>query len=253
MKNIKPTILLTNDDGINSPGIIALERQLSHIGNIFVVAPDRERSAVSHSITLHHPLRVHQIDNQHFALDGTPTDCVLLGVLELLKIRPDIVISGINIGPNLGDDITFSGTVAAAMEGTLLGIPSCAISLNTRTASVDFKPASIFSERITLSVLKQGLPKDTLLNVNIPLLPEKNIQGIRFVRQGRRIYRDSIIKKTDPRGRFYYWIGGEEPSHEREENTDFHAIEEGYIAITPLHLNLTNDYFLKHQAHNLLS
>ncbi len=241
---MQPNILVTNDDGIHSPGIQALEEALSKIGKVTVVAPDRERSAVSHSITLHHPLRAVETSPQHFSVDGTPTDCVLLGVLELMKEKPDLVVSGINIGPNLGDDITFSGTVAAAMEGTLLGIPSIAMSLVTRTR-IDFEPAADFARQLSLRVIQKGLPKDTLLNVNVPALPENEIQGVKFVKHGKRIYRDKIIKKIDPRGRLYYWIGGEEPHYHKEIDTDFHAIEQNYISITPIHMELTNDEVLE--------
>jgi 5'-nucleotidase len=240
---MEPNILVTNDDGINSPGIKALEESLAKIGRVTVIAPDRERSAVSHSITLHHPLRVIEISPHHFSVDGTPTDCVILGILEFMKVKPDLVVSGINIGPNLGDDITFSGTVAAAMEGTLLGVPSIAMSLVTR-ARIDFEPAATFARQLAEMVIKKGLPKDTLLNVNVPPLPAEEIKGFRFVRHGKRIYRDKIIQKKDPRGRDYYWIGGDEPQYHEEDNTDFHAIENDYIAITPIHLDLNNEKVL---------
>ena len=236
---LRPNILITNDDGIQSVALETLEKHLSTIANVTVIAPDRERSAVSHSLTLHHPLRVTEIDEHHFMVDGTPTDCVLLGVLEFVKVRPDLLISGINIGPNLGDDITFSGTVAAAFEGTLLGIPSFAISVTAR-GKADFEPAAKFAVTLAKKILKQGLPKETLLNVNVPPIPENKIKGVKIVRQGKRIYRDNIIKKTDPRGRHYYWIGGEEPLYVPEPGTDFEAIENGFISITPLQLNWTN-------------
>ncbi len=236
---MKPLILVTNDDGIQSPGIKALAKALQSVGEVYVLAPDRERSAVGHSLTLNHPLRADRIDSHTFAISGTPTDCVMMGVLGFLKTKPDLVVSGINRGPNLGDDITYSGTVSAAIEGTLLGIPSFAISLAGRT-ELNFKPAGEFAKQVAQQILKNGLPKDTLLNVNIPAVPAKKIKGVQVVSQGKRIYRDKLIEKTDPRGRSYYWIGGEEPAFKNEPGTDFRAIQENYISVTPLHLDLTH-------------
>lgn len=236
---MKPLILVTNDDGIQSPGIKALAKALQSVGEVFVIAPDRERSAVGHSLTLNHPLRIEKIDSHTYAADGTPTDCVMMGVLGFLKTKPHLIASGINRGPNLGDDITYSGTVSAAIEGTLLGVPSFAISLAGRNLT-NFKPAGEFAKQVAKQILKHGLPKDILLNVNIPPVPAKHIKGVQVVSQGKRIYRDVLIEKKDPRGRSYYWIGGEEPAFKNDPQTDFRAILENYISVTPLHLDLTH-------------
>lgn len=232
-------ILVTNDDGIFSEGLKSLVRALESQGDVFVVAPDRERSAAGHSLTLHHPLRVEEVSKNHFSVDGTPTDCVNLAVNGILSFRPDIVVSGINKGANMGDDITYSGTVSAAMEGTLLGIPSVAVSLATRK-DFDFSAASKIAVRIVEEVVRKGLPKDTLLNVNVPHIRENEIKGCRITRQGKRVYGDAIVEKVDPRGRKYFWIGGDDLGFEHLEDSDFQALSEGYISITPLHLDLTN-------------
>jgi 5'-nucleotidase len=216
-----------------------LAKAMQSIGEVYVMAPDREQSAVGHSLTLRHPLRVEKIDSHTIAVEGTPTDCVMLGILGFLKTKPDLVASGINRGANLGDDITYSGTVSAAIEGTLLGVPSFAISLVNRK-ELDFSAAGEFAKQIAKQILQKGLSKDTLLNVNIPAIPKKKIQGVQVVRQGKRVYRDKIIEKTDPRGRSYYWIGGEEPTFQNDAGTDFRAIHDGYISVTPLHLDLTH-------------
>jgi 5'-nucleotidase len=236
---MKPTILVTNDDGINSPGLQALTKALRPLGNIFIIAPDREKSAAGHSVTFHHPLRAEKLNNRSIQIDGTPTDCVMYGILHFLKTKPDLVASGINRGPNLGDDITYSGTVSAAMEGTLHGIPSFAISV-AAYSKLQYESAARFAKIIAGLLLKKALPEETLLNVNVPNLPYEKIKGIEITKQGKRIYRDSIIEKTDPRGRHYYWIGGEEPTYEEEAGTDFYAIAQNKISITPIHLDLTN-------------
>ncbi|MFQ5901715.1 MAG: 5'/3'-nucleotidase SurE [Thermodesulfobacteriota bacterium] len=237
---IKDTnILVSNDDGISSEGIIALAKALKPLGEIFVVAPDRERSAASHSLTLHRPLRVEKIGNNLYAVNGTPTDCINLAVNGLLPVRPHIIVSGINKGCNLGHDITYSGTVSAAMEGVLLGIPSLAISLVSEN-NADFGQAANFAARITSFVLKNGLPRDTLLNINVPAIKDDQIKGFRITKQGTRIYEDCIVEKVDPRGKKYYWIGGNMLRWKDEEDTDFRAIDENYISITPLHLDMTN-------------
>ena len=233
-------ILVCNDDGIQSAGITALAEALAAVGEIAVVAPDREQSAVSHSLTLHRPLRVNEVGSMRYAVDGTPTDCVNLAVNGLLPRRPTLVVSGINLGANLGDDVTYSGTVSAAMEGTLLGIPSIAVSLVTR-GETTFDAAATFAARLAARVIERGLPSDTLLNVNVPAGTNGAApRGIAFTRMGRRRYGDAIVEKLDPRGRKYYWIGGEELTFVEEEGTDFHAIARGLISITPIHLDLTN-------------
>ncbi len=231
-------ILVTNDDGIHSPGIKVLARRLGELGEVVVAAPDRERSAVGHSLTLHSPLRAEEIRPGFFSIDGTPTDCVNLGIHGLLDRRPDLVVSGINKGGNLGDDITYSGTVSAAMEATLMGVPAFAISLaGDDYAAEDFACAAAFALDLATRVVDLGLPSDTLLNVNVP--PGKPL-GSRLTRQGKRIYGDVVVEKFDPRGRKYYWIGGGELGFENLPGTDFHAIHENFISITPLHLDLTN-------------
>lgn len=232
-------ILVTNDDGIHSEGIKVLAKSLKKLGNVFVVAPDRERSAAGHSLTLHHPLRVEEITENFFSVDGTPTDCVNLALNGLLGVRPDLVFAGINKGANLGDDITYSGTVAAAIEGTLLGVPSVAISLATKKEFI-FEPAGRFAFEVGKKVIAKGMPKDTLLNINVPNLPENELKGCRITKQGKRIYGDAIVEKSDPRGRKYFWIGGDELGFEHREDSDFQAVSDGCISVTPLHLDLTN-------------
>jgi 5'/3'-nucleotidase len=235
-----PLILVSNDDGIHSAGITALADVLAGLGEVVIVAPDRERSAVSHALTLHRPLRVEELSPGRYAIDGTPTDCVNLAVNGILKRRPSLVVSGINKGANLGDDVTYSGTVSAAMEGTLLGIPSLAISLIGRE-SYQFDMAAVFSARLAAWVVERGLPTDTLLNVNVPATGiGPPIRGFALTRMGRRRYGDAIVEKVDPRGKKYYWIGGEELAFVDEEGTDFHAVSEGLISVTPIHLDLTN-------------
>ncbi len=232
-------ILVCNDDGIRSEGIQALARALEPLGEVYVVAPDREQSAAGHSLTLHRPLRVEEIAPRQIAIDGTPTDCVNLAVSGILPMRPGLVVSGINKGANIGDDITYSGTVSAAMEGTLLGIPSLAVSLAGRS-SFDFVAAAEFSARLVAQVIERGLPPDTLLNVNVPDRPRESMTGFRITRQGKRRFSEALIEKTDPRGKKYYWIGGDELGFVLEPGTDYAALLEGAVSITPIHLDLTH-------------
>ncbi len=242
MKGASPILLVSNDDGVRSEGIVALARALEPLGTVYVVAPDRERSASSHSLTLSLPLRVEKLEPRVYAVDGTPTDCVNLavnGILRKQRERIALVASGINKGGNLGDDITYSGTVSAAMEGTLLGIPSIAVSLATRN-HFRFDTAARVAARIARKVLRRGLPKDTLLNVNLPNLPEEEIRGIRITRQGKRIYEDAIVEKRDPRGRKYFWIGGEAVHRHEIPGSDLEAVEQRFVSVTPIHLDLTN-------------
>ena len=239
-----PLILVSNDDGIHSEGIVALADALAGLGEVVVVAPDRERSAVSHSLTLHRPLRVERLGPARYAVDGTPTDCVNLAVNGILQRRPALVVSGINKGANLGDDVTYSGTVSAVMEGTLLGVPSVAISLLGRDG-FRFDLAAAFAGRLAAWVIERGLPADTLLNVNVPAPgngtdAHAEARGFALTRMGRRRYGDAIVEKVDPRGKKYYWIGGEELEFEDAEGTDFHAVSQGLISVTPIHLDLTN-------------
>ena len=228
-------ILVTNDDGVFSQGIRLLARSLSEVAEVVVVAPDREQSAMGHALTLSRPLRMQKIEENWYAVDGTPTDCVNLGVLSILKDHPpDLVCSGINFGLNLGDDVTYSGTVSATFEGTLLGIPSIAFSQEVGEG-FSFERAADFARRLVETLLTEKLPRDLLLNVNVPNGP---IQGVSFTRLGRRVYKQSVIEKVDPRGRKYYWIAGV-PQWERASGTDYEAVATGSISVTPLHLDLT--------------
>jgi 5'-nucleotidase len=237
-------ILVSNDDGIRAAGIRALEAALAPLGEVWVVAPDREQSAASHSLSLYRPLRVETVDARHFAVDGTPTDAINLAINGIMKVKPDLVVSGINHGGNLGDDITYSGTVSAAMEGTLLGVPSIAVSLVMRhvadAPAPDFSVAADFTARLARVVSERGMPRDTLLNVNVPALRPAELRGYRVTRQGKRRYGDAIVEHLDPRGRKYFWIGGEDLGFVPAEGTDCTTVAGGYISITPLHLDLTN-------------
>ncbi len=233
-------ILVTNDDGIESEGLVALARALEKVAEVWVVAPDRERSAVSHSLTLGRPLRkkgVRILGPRYFAVNGTPTDCVLLGVNKILPERPSLIASGINKGENLGDDITYSGTVSAAIEGTILGIPSFAISLVSRNHFY-FAHAAAFAVRLSSNLLRTGLPKNTFLNVNVP--GKQKPKSYRITRMGKRIYGDSVQERVDRWGRKYYTIGGNVPGYADTEDSDFKAIARNLISITPLHLDWTN-------------
>jgi len=233
-------ILVSNDDGVRSEGIEALADVLKDLGTVYVVAPDRERSAASHSLSLAHPLRVEKISPRVYSVDGTPTDCVNLGVNGILRGKTiDLLVSGINKGANLGDDITYSGTVSAAMEGTLLGVPSIAVSLVTRSR-FRFDTAAAVAADVARKVMKRGIPDDTLLNVNVPNAPREEIKGVRVTRMGKRVYGDMIVEKRDPRGRKYYWIGGDHLHSEDVPGSDLEAIEDGFVSITPIHLDLTN-------------
>jgi 5'-nucleotidase len=235
-----PLILVSNDDGIHSEGLTALAAALEPLGEVVVVAPDREQSAASHALTLHRPLRVYERGPARYAVDGTPTDCVNLAINGILPRRPALVASGINTGANLGDDVTYSGTVSAAMEGTLLGIPSIAVSLVGR-GSFRFEAAAACAARLVGWVLAHGLPPDTLLNVNVPQLADgARPRGLALTRMGRRRYGDAVVEKVDPRGRKYYWIGGAELDFVAEEGTDFHAVQQGLVSVTPIQLDLTS-------------
>lgn len=231
-------ILVTNDDGIHSPGIAALAESMRELGQVVVVAPDRDRSAIGHALTLHAPLRADELRPGVFAVDGTPTDCVNLGIHGLLSSVPDLVVAGINRGANLGDDITYSGTVCAAMEATLMGVPALAVSLAGETFFPDeYSNAASAATYLSRKIVQNGLPADTFLNVNVPAGP---IRGLRLTRQGRRRYGDMVVEKIDPRGRKYYWLGGAACEFESADGTDCHALREGFISVTPLHLDLTN-------------
>lgn len=234
-------ILLTNDDGIHSDGLIKLEEALKEVGDVYVVAPAAEMSGASHSLTLARPLRIRQIDNRHWSIDGTPTDCVTLALNRILPAEklPDICVSGINHGGNLGDDATYSGTVAGALEATILGVPGLAFSLVARE-NFDFTEAAIFAVTAVRKVLTEGLPEGTLLNIN---LPPGEIKGVRVTRQGIKNARPVITEHIDPRGKPYFWIGEEYFNTNSAEGTDYHAIDQGYISVTPLRSDMTD-----HQA-----
>ena len=239
-----PTILISNDDGINSEGLHKLHETLKELGEVFVVAPDRDQSAVSHSLSLYRPLRIEQISDNVYTVDGTPTDCVNIAVNGILKDRKiDIVVSGINKGENLGDDITYSGTVSAAMEGALLGVPSIAVSLATKV-DFNFEAAAYYSKLIAEYVLRSNLPPATILNVNVPHMPRGDIRGVLVTRQGKRVYGEPIVEKVDPRGKKYYWIGGYELGSVDIENSDITAVKDGYVSVTPISLDLTDYGFL---------
>lgn len=233
-------ILLSNDDGIFSEGIRALAEELSPLGEVWVVAPDRERSGAGHSLTLHHPLRAEEMQERWFSVDGTPTDCVYLGINGILKgERPSLVVSGINKGGNLGEDITYSGTVCAAMEGTILGAPSIAVSLVTGGRH-DFSSAARISRMLAENILERGLPENVFLNINVPAVAWEELKGIKITHQGKRIYANTVEEKVDPRGRSYFWIGGEERGWLPIEGSDLHAVAQNNVSITPLQLDLTS-------------
>jgi len=232
-------ILVTNDDGVYSPGIQMLAKRLRELDEVVIVAPDRERSAAGHSMTLHRPLLIEEIKESVYSVNGTPTDFVNIAVKGLLKEVPRLVVSGINKGPNLGDDVTYSGTVAGAIEGTLLGIPSFAVSLAARE-NFRFAEAAEVAFRTAVQIIEQRMPASTLLNVNVPNLPLSEIQGTRITRLGKRIYHQMTVERVDPRGKKYYWIGGGEPDWEREEGTDLDAVDRKMISVTPLHLDFTD-------------
>src|SRR6185369_7562662 len=233
-------IMVTNDDGIHAAGIRALAEAMKELGSVTVVAPDRERSAAGHSLTLHSPLRIFELHKGWYAVDGTPTDGVNMGIHNMLPVTPDLVVSGINHGASLGDDVTYSGTVAAAMEANLMGIPAIAFSLATFELDDHFADAAQIAVQVARQVIANALPADTFLNVNIPNCPRDGMLPPLITRQGKRSFIGKIVGKTDPRGRKYFWVGSEEPQLNDEPGTDFYAINRQRISITPLHLDLTN-------------
>ena len=235
-------ILLSNDDGIQSEGLTALEEALRSVGEIYTVAPDRAQSSMSHALTLHRPLRVNELGPRRLSVNGTPVDCVKLALTGLLPMRPDLVVSGINKGPNLGDDIIYSGTVSAAIEGALLGLPAIAVSLVT-FKDFNFRAAAEFTARLIAEIQGHGIPPKTLLNINVPLLPKEQLKGWRLTRMGKRHYSESIVERVDPRGGKYYCIGGDDLGFAHEEGTDCMAVHENFISVTPLQVDLT-DYKL---------
>ncbi len=239
-------ILVSNDDGIQSTGIQTLAKALKKISaaKIIVVAPDREKSAASHSLTLHRPLRILSPQRDQYAINGTPTDCITLGIYQILKKKPDLIVSGINHGANLGDDVHYSGTVSAAMEGAINGVPSIAVSLVMKTEKPSFDVAASFAAKLAKIVLKNKLPPGLVLNVNVPELPKNKIKGYVYSKLGKRNYGDIIVENLDPRGKKYYWIGGDQRSYEDIPGSDCNAILENKIAITPIQADMTNYSFL---------
>jgi len=236
-------ILVTNDDGIAAPALYLLRQELAGLGKVHIVAPDRDQSAMSHALTLQRPFRIDRPEPDVYAIDGTPTDCVVAGMHGLLPEPPALVVSGVNRGANMGDDVFYSGTVAAAIEGAMQGVPAIAVSLVT-SGRGDYAYACGFVRRLVEVVLKEGLPPKCVLNVNVPERPAADVQGVRITRLGDRKYADELIERADPRGRAYYWIGGDAPVWERRLETDFLAVDEGYVSVTPLHLDLTDERLL---------
>lgn len=232
-------ILCTNDDGYLSPGIRVLAEAAHEIGSVDIVAPDREQSASSNALTLHQPLRARKTHDGTTIVDGTPTDCVILAVSELLDTRPDLCVSGVNNGPNMGEDVLYSGTVAAAMEATLLGIPAVAFSYIGREIA-ELEGWQPIVSGLLKQILARGIPPHELLNVNLPALPPSEVRGVRVTNLGRRRYSESITRAPDPSGREYYWIGGGSTLWTGGPDADFRAVRDGYISVTPLHLDLTS-------------
>ena len=239
-------ILVTNDDGINSPGLQALASAMQPLGKVTIIAPDRNWSASGHVKTIDRPLRVREMKLSDGTIawcsDGAPSDCVALAVCGFLSEKIDLVVSGINPYANLGHDVTYSGTVTAAMEAAIWGIPAIAFSLDSpdnHLGSIDYQPAARTAGQVASAVIRYGLSPSTLLNVNVPFIPYENIKGIRITRMGLRVYHDKIDRRTDPRGRPYYWVIGDSPTGIPERGTDIGALADGYVSITPIQLDLT--------------
>ena len=241
-------ILCTNDDGYLAIGLRTLTEAARSLGEVQVVAPDREQSATSHALTMHHPLRARHVREGVHNLDGTPTDCVAVAVGALLGGRPDCVLSGVNHGANMGEDVLYSGTVAGAMEATILGIPAVAVSYTGRDSEAIPAWKDTLSDLLPRLVLRRDFPPETLLNVNLPAIDPAEVRGVRVTRLARRIYTDSLTRAHDPNGREYFWIGGGGVEWRGAEGTDFHAVDSGYISVTPLHLDLTNHALLDEVA-----
>jgi 5'-nucleotidase len=245
-------ILVTNDDGISAPGLLALAKEMRSLGQVSVLAPDHNWSASGHVKTMHRPLRVKETTladgSPAWASDGAPSDCVALGLLGYIPEKIDLVVSGINPNANIGHDVTYSGTVTAAMEAAIGGVPGIAFSLHAPEdfqGTLDFAPAARIAHRIVAQVVTMGRLSNLLLNINIPYLQDDQIKGIVVTRQGLRVYRDRLDRRLDPRGRPYYWIGGDSPTAIPDEGTDFGALEKGFVSITPLNLDLTDFQALK--------
>ncbi|MEZ4767708.1 MAG: 5'/3'-nucleotidase SurE [Caldilineales bacterium] len=241
-------ILITNDDGVTSPGLLALKQALETVGEVTVFAPDRNWSAAGHSKTMHKPLRISRVTladgSPAYTTNGAPSDCVGLTLLGAIPNMPDLVVSGINQGGNLGHDITYSGTVAGAMEAVVGGVPSIAVSLDAREWS-DFRAVTGVVVRLARAILDNGLPADTFLNVNAPPMASDEVKGVLVTRLGKRVYRDVLIEREDPKGQPYYWIGGEPPTGVVEDGTDYGAVARGYISVTPLSMDMTDYKFME--------
>ncbi|MFN8487060.1 MAG: 5'/3'-nucleotidase SurE [Caldilineaceae bacterium] len=248
-----PTILVTNDDGVQTPGLLALKQALTQVGDVIVLAPERNWSATSHAKTMHKPLRMQRVmladGSAGHSCSGSPTDCVSLVAAGILEVKPDLVVSGINNGYNLGNDVTYSGTVACAIEATIVGMPGIAVSTARTSPNADmaqvWKMTAEFAARLAQMVLQKGLPAQTLLNVNVPALPVDQVRGYEITRIGRRTYNDQLIKREDPYGQPYYWLGGSMPTDFPDDGTDVNAVANGLISVTPLCLDMTNYAFLK--------
>ena len=237
------TILVTNDDGVRSDGIKALAEALTHLGDVTVVAPMQEASAIGHALTLRQPLRIETIAPRIFGIDGTPTDCVNLAISHVLKTKPDLIVSGINNGWNLGDDVTYSGTVSGALEGALLGIPSIAVSTQNRRNQFEFGPSAKAAATVAELVLERGIPKFIFLNINVPYGPNK---GFRVTVQAKRNHVTVVDERIDPRNRAYYWIEEGQNDWEPHDRSDYQAVRDGYISITPLQPDMTAHDALKY-------
>lgn len=241
-------ILCTNDDGYLATGLSVLAGAASTLGEVQVVAPDREQSATSHALTMHYPLRARRVSEGVQHVDGTPTDCVALAVGALLDRRPDLVLSGVNHGPNMGEDVLYSGTVAGAMEATILGIPAVAVSYTGRDPEAIPAWRPFLARLLPQLVGREGFPPETLLNVNLPAIDPAEVRGVRVTRLARRVYTDSLTRALDPSGKEYFWIGGGGVEWRAPEGTDAHAVANGYVSVTPLHLDLTNHALLSDVA-----
>lgn len=245
--SVRPKILVTNDDGVESPGIIALADALHALGDVTVVAPDRDNSGVGHAISIHHPVRVHPVAGRvvpTFRCSGTPADCVVVGAFDLCGGMPELVVSGINRGANAGDDINYSGTVAAATEGLIIGVPAIAISLAAswpeHAAEQHWNVAADVARALAADVLANGLPRLTFLNVNVPNVATGELRGVRYVRQGRKAYRNRLDKRSDPRGNTYFWLWGTFDDSDIVDGTDLAAIRDGYVSVTPVSIDRTD-------------
>ncbi len=246
--NNTPHFLLTNDDGVNAPGLLALAQAMREIGAVTILAPHRNWSISGHNKTMHKPLRVWSVTladgSEALTTDGSPSDCVALAAMGLIERPIDAVIAGINNRPNLGDDITYSGTVAAAMEGAISGYPALAVSMEEGDP-YHWETAAHAAARIARKLLQHGgMPARTLLNINAPNLPETELKGCRVTRLGKRHYHDELVVRYDPSGRPYYWIGGKPPTSELEPGADVYALAHGYVSVTPIHLDMTDEDFL---------